>query len=92
MIALTLALGALLFVFTRDLLGPRVATLAVALFAFEPTILAHGRIVQTDIPAAFGLLFTLYAIWRYLRTPGWNNACLLGGAAALAILAKYSML
>src|SRR5204863_649391 len=43
MIALTLALGALVFVFTRDLLDSRVATLAVALFALEPTILAHGR-------------------------------------------------
>jgi hypothetical protein len=92
MIGLTLALGALLFVFTRDLLGPRVATLAVALFAIEPTILAHGRIVQTDIPAAFGLLLTVYAIWRYLSAPGWKNACFLGGAAAVAILAKYSML
>jgi hypothetical protein len=92
MIGLTLALGALLFFFTRDLLGPRVATLAVALFAIEPTVLAHGRIVQTDIPAAFGLLFTIYTIWRYLRAPGWKNACFLGAAAAIAILAKYSML
>jgi hypothetical protein len=92
MIALTLALGALVFVFTRDLLGVRVAALAVALFAFEPTILAHGRIVQTDIPAAFGLLLSTFAIWRYLRGPGWKTACFLGGAAAVALLAKFSML
>jgi hypothetical protein len=92
MISLTLALGVLLFVFTRDLLGPRVALLAVALFAMEPTILAHGRIVQTDIPAAFGLLLTVYAIWKYIRAPGWKNALLLGIAAAVALLAKYSML
>ncbi|MFN2623462.1 MAG: ArnT family glycosyltransferase [Chthoniobacterales bacterium] len=91
MIALTLALGALIFVFTRDLLGARVATLAVALFAIEPTILAHGRIVQTDIPAAFGLLLTTFAIWRYLRAPGWKTACFLGAAAAIALLAKFSM-
>lgn len=92
MIALTLALGAILFFFTRDLLGSRVALLAVALFAVEPTILAHGRIVQTDIPAAFGLLLTVYAIWRYIRAPGWKHACFLGIAAAVALLAKYSML
>ena len=91
-IALTLALGALLFVFARELLGARAATLAVALFALEPTILAHGRIVQTDIPAAFGLLLTTFAIWRYLRVPGWKNACFLGVAAAIALLAKFSML
>jgi hypothetical protein len=92
MIALTLGLGVLLFFFSRDLLGPRVALLAVTLFALEPTILAHGRVVQTDIPAAFGLLLTVYAIWKYIRAPGWKYACFLGGAAAVALLAKYSML
>jgi hypothetical protein len=92
MIALTLALGALVFVFAREIFGGRVALLAVALFALEPTVLAHGRIVQTDIPAAFGLLLTVYAIWKYIRAPGWQSACFLGGAAAVALLAKYSML
>ena len=92
MIALTLALGALLFFFARDLAGPRVAVLAVALFAVEPTILAHGRVVQTDIAAAFGLLLTVCAIWKYIRAPGWKQACFLGLAAAVALLAKYSML
>jgi hypothetical protein len=92
MIALTLALGLLVFVFTNDLLGPRVGVLAVALFALEPTILAHGRIVQTDIPAAFGLLLSVYAFWKYIRAPGWKTACGLGAAVAVALLAKYSML
>jgi 4-amino-4-deoxy-L-arabinose transferase-like glycosyltransferase len=92
MIALTLALGVLIFVFARDLLGPRAAVLAVALFAFEPTILAHGKIVQTDIPATFGLLLSVYAVWKYIRTPRWKTACGLGAAVAVALLAKYSML
>lgn len=92
MIALTLALGVLLFVFARELLGQRGALLAVVLFALEPTILAHGRVVQTDIPAAFGLLLTVYAIWKYIGAPDWKHACYLGGAAAVALLAKYSML
>jgi 4-amino-4-deoxy-L-arabinose transferase-like glycosyltransferase len=92
MIALTLGLGLLIFVFARDLLGPRAAVLAVALFAFEPTILAHGKIVQTDIPAAFGLLLSVYAVWKYIRAPRWKTACGLGAAVAVALLAKYSML
>jgi hypothetical protein len=91
MIALTLALGVLTFVFARDLFGARAALLAVALFALEPTILAHGRVVQTDIPAAFGFLLTVFAFCRYLRTPTWQRAGALGGAAGIAILAKYSM-
>jgi 4-amino-4-deoxy-L-arabinose transferase-like glycosyltransferase len=91
MIALTLALGLLTFVFARDLFGPRAALLAVALFALEPAILAHGRVVQTDIPAAFGFLLTVFALYRYLRAPTWKRACGLGAAAGLAMLAKYSM-
>lgn len=92
MIALTVGLGLLVFVFARDLLGPRVAVLAVALFAIEPTILAHGRVVQTDIPAAFGLLLSVYAVWKYVRAPDWKRACALGAAVAVALLTKYSML
>jgi 4-amino-4-deoxy-L-arabinose transferase-like glycosyltransferase len=92
MISLTLALGVLIFAFARDLLGPRAAVLAVALFTFEPTILAHGKIVQTDIPAAFGLLLSVYVVWNYIRAPGWQTACGLGAAVAVALLAKYSML
>src|SRR5438270_3111948 len=92
MIALTLALGVLVFVFTRDLFGPRAAVLAVALFALEPTILAHGRVVQTDVPAAFGLLVTVLALYRYFRAPRWPAAGLLGAAVAIAVLAKFSML
>jgi hypothetical protein len=91
MIALTLALGLLTFVFARDSFGSRAALLAVALFALEPTLLAHGRVVQTDIPAAFGFLLTVFAFYRYLRAPAWKGACGLGIAAGVAMLAKYSM-
>lgn len=91
MIALTLALGVLTFVFARDLFGSRAALLAVVLFALEPTILAHGRVVQTDIPAAFGFLLTIFAFYRYLRAPTWKRACGLGAAAGVAMLAKFSM-
>jgi hypothetical protein len=92
MIALTLALGLLVFVVTRDLAGPRAALLALFLFVMEPTVLAHGRIVQTDIPAAFGLLLSVFALYRYVRQPdGWRAAAI-GAAVAIAMLAKYSMI
>lgn len=92
MIALTAALGVLIFLFTRDLFGPRAAVLAVALFAFEPTVLAHGRVVQTDVPAAFGLLFVCHALHRYFRRRTWRSSTLLGLACGLALLSKFSAL
>jgi len=91
MVALTLALGLLLFVFARELFGDRAALLALFLFALEPTVLAHGRVVQTDIPAAFGLLLSVYTLYRYLRGPSWKRALEVGAAAGIAMLAKYSM-
>src|SRR6266849_131473 len=67
MILLTVALGILIFRFARELFGTRTAVLAVALFSLEPTVLAHGRVVQTDIPAAFGYLLFFMALYRYGR-------------------------
>lgn len=92
MAALTLGLGALVFVFARDVFGVRAALIALALFVVEPTVLAHGRVVQTDIPAAFGFLLTLYATCRYAAEPTGRRAAFIGFAAGVAVLAKFSML
>ena len=91
-IVLTVLLGLLIFIFARDLFGARVAVFAVALFSVEPTVLAHGRVVQTDIPAAFGFLFFFYVLRRYLNTPTWRTALALGLAVGVAALTKFSML
>jgi hypothetical protein len=91
-IALTVALGLLIFIFTRGLFGRRAAVFAVVLFCFEPTVLAHGRVVQTDIPAAFGFLLFFYVLRRYLYAPTWQKALALGLAVGVATLTKFSML
>jgi hypothetical protein len=92
MIALTIGLGLLIFSFARDLFGARAALFAVTLFALEPTMLAHGRVVQTDVVASFGLLASVYALYRYWRSPGWKSAAVVGAAAGLAMLTKFSMI
>lgn len=92
MIALTVALGILIFIFARELFGARAAVLAVVLFSLEPTVLAHGRVVQTDMPAAFGYLLVCFMLHRYLRARTWQRAGALGAACGLAFLAKFSML
>ncbi len=92
MILLTIVTGVLIFIFARWLFGPRAAVLAVALFSLEPTFLGHGRVVQTDAPAAFGYLLFFMALYVYWSKQTWRIAFWLGASAALAILAKYSML
>ena len=92
MIALTVGLALLTFIFARDMFGARAALFAVALFAVEPTMLAHGRVVQTDVVAAFGLLLTVFALSRYWRASNWKNAAAVGAAAGIAMLTKFSMI
>jgi hypothetical protein len=92
MLLLSLATGVLLFLFARDLFGPRAAVLAVALFSIEPTVLAHGRVVQTDMAASFGYLLVFHTLQRYLRAPTARRALLVGVAGGVACTAKFSML
>ncbi|MFN2576751.1 MAG: ArnT family glycosyltransferase [Pyrinomonadaceae bacterium] len=92
MIGLAVASGLLIFRFARDLFGRLAAMLAVTLFALEPTVLAHGRVVQTDMPAAFGFLLFFFMLRRYVLERSVKRAAWLGFAGALAVLTKFSML
>jgi 4-amino-4-deoxy-L-arabinose transferase-like glycosyltransferase len=90
-VALTLVLGALVFVFARRHWGARAAVFAVALYALEPTILAHGRVVQTDVPSAFALLLFTFTLYEFLKAPNAGRAASVGAAAGFAAVTKFSM-
>ncbi|NNL95379.1 MAG: phospholipid carrier-dependent glycosyltransferase [Xanthomonadales bacterium] len=64
--------------------------LALALCAFSPTIIGHGRLVTFDVPLACFMTATLYHLWRYCedRTP--SHLLLTGTALGLALASKYS--
>jgi Dolichyl-phosphate-mannose-protein mannosyltransferase len=92
MVPITLALGLLIFVFARRLFGDAAALIAVALYVLEPTVLAHGRIVHTDVPSALVYLLFFFALYRYHEAPGLRRAIALGSVCAVALLTKFSML
>jgi hypothetical protein len=92
MIPITLALGALIFVFARKLFGETAALISVALYVLEPTVLAHGRIVHTDVPAALVYLLFFFTLQRYSEEPGLKRALVLGLACGVALLTKFSLL
>lgn len=87
---LAIVFGAGLFWFAKKHFGPRVATLSVFLYAFEPNILAHSRFVTTDIGIAAFNFLALATLWRWLKKPNWPNVLLAGLAFGLAQLAKFS--
>ncbi len=86
----TFALALFLFAAGWEMFGPPVALFALALFTFEPTILAHGALVTTDMGVACFSFASVYAFYRYLKHPGWLRLVLCGLAAGLAVSAKLN--
>lgn len=91
MASLTLLLGALIFACARRLFGDGAALFAVALYTLEPTLLAHGRVVHTDVPAALAYLSTFFALYLYTDAPTTRRAIRLGVVGGLALVTKFSM-
>jgi hypothetical protein len=91
MIGVTIALGWIVFVITRRLFGARAALLATALFATEPTLLAHGRVVHTDVPAALAYLAFCLALYASWEAPSLRRATVLGLVGGVALATKFSL-
>jgi hypothetical protein len=66
-IVLTLLFGLVVFFFARDLAGAAGGVAALALYAFDPDLIAHGSLATLDVPAAGFLLTTAWLLWRARR-------------------------
>ncbi|MCX6758311.1 MAG: glycosyltransferase family 39 protein [Candidatus Nealsonbacteria bacterium] len=91
MILLTLAAGFFVFKWAKELFGNTAAALSTFLFTFSPTILAHGRLVTTDVGAAFGALIGIYYFTKALKNPSIANIVYSGIALGIAECLKFSM-
>jgi 4-amino-4-deoxy-L-arabinose transferase-like glycosyltransferase len=89
---LTLLLGVLLFLWAFERAGALGASIAITLFAFSPTFLAHGPLVTTDVGAAFGALVATYFLIRWLKNQTGRNLLYAGIAFGIAQLIKFSMI
>src|SRR5882757_716656 len=87
---LSLTLGLLLFLATKEIFGPLAAVLALFLFAFEPNLLANGAIVTTDIGLALFFFASVYTFYRFCNKPSAVRLALCAVATALCIVAKHS--
>ena len=90
MVVLFLALCATTWGIARSLFGPGAGLLTVALSALSPTLLAHGRLVTTDMPQALFAMLALWTFARLLRRTGiWQFLAFVASLSAL-VLSKYS--
>jgi 4-amino-4-deoxy-L-arabinose transferase-like glycosyltransferase len=87
---LTLLLAVLVFAAAREMFGTGTAFLALILFILEPTILAHGALVTTDVGLTCLLFATIYAFYRYVQKPSGLRLALTGLTAGLSLAAKHS--
>jgi hypothetical protein len=91
-VLLGIGLGVLLFAWARELFGAWPAAGVLALFAAEPNVLAHARLVTTDLAVSCFLFGAIYFLWRATRR--FTPLNLVGAAVftGLALVTKYSAL
>ncbi len=80
----------LIFKWGTELYGDTGGILALIIFLFSPTIMAHSRFVTTDVPALFGTLASIYTFTRYLQTLTRKHLIIAGVVLGLALLMKFS--
>lgn len=90
MMLLMILLGLFLFKWANELWGRKVGLFVLALYAFYPDVLAHGRLVTTDIAAAFGFVITIYFFDKALVNKTWRSIIIAAVAFGVAQLLKFS--
>jgi 4-amino-4-deoxy-L-arabinose transferase-like glycosyltransferase len=91
MIALLgVALGAVIFYWSRSLLSVGPALMSVGLFAFCPTMLANGALVTSDMAVALFFTASMLCIWRVLHDVNWRTLLIGSLVVAGLFLSKFS--
>ena len=91
MILLLLLTGWFIFFWVKKLGGNKPALLALTLFSFSPSFLAHGRLVTTDIAAVLGFLIATYFWLKFLKKPSAKNIFIAGIMLGIALCLKFSL-
>jgi hypothetical protein len=89
-IALGLVLGAVVFRWTREMFGVKAGLLALALYAFDPNLIAHSRLSTTDLGLAAWMTIALWRLWAWLERPSAQNLVWTGAAAGAAMATKFT--
>ena len=82
---LAVGLGLLVYAWSRRLFGPTGGVLSAALYAFCPTLLAHGCLVTADLAAALFFTASVWALWVALHRVSVGSVL----TAALAVAALW---
>ncbi len=81
--------GYVCFRWASEWYGGSAGLLALTLWCFSPSILAHGQVITGDMAATALGITAFYGFWKWLRRASWAQATLVGCLLGLAELAKY---
>jgi hypothetical protein len=95
------ALAGAVYVWTSRRLGALVGLVALAMVAFNPTILAHAQLVTTDLPVALTVFLSVATFIDYLKPRPevagrtgrlWLGTLAFGLAVGAALITKFTAL
>ena len=89
---LGLALGFVVYSWSRDLYGDWGGILSLAFYVFCPNLLAHSSIAGTDIGVTLFSVMAAFSLWKYLESLEGKGLWLFCLSLALACAAKYNAL
>jgi hypothetical protein len=90
-ILLTILTIILIYLLARRLLGPWWALMPTFLFALDPTIIAHGHYVTTDLGATLGVILSTFFFLKFVEAPTTKNLWWAGLAFGVAQITKFSL-
>jgi tetratricopeptide (TPR) repeat protein len=90
LIVFSLGLALAIFAAGREMFGPGAGLLAMALFAFEPLLLANGGLITTDMALSCTMFCSVYAFYRYVQRPTVARLAVCAIAVGLTLVAKQS--
>jgi hypothetical protein len=86
----TLLLALFVFLAAREMFGTGAAFIALSLLVFDPNLLAHGAVVGTDAGLSCFMFASVYAFYRYVKTPSAGRLLAVGLATGLALACKHT--
>ena len=88
--AITILLALIVFLAAREMFGGGAGLIALGLIAFDPTLLAHSALLTTDAGGACFMFCSIYAFYRYVKSPSKGRLALVGLVVGLALASKHS--
>jgi 4-amino-4-deoxy-L-arabinose transferase-like glycosyltransferase len=85
-----MALGAVVYLWSRRLFGPAGGMISVIAYVFSPTCLAHGSLITSDMAGALAFTTSLACLWMVLHRVSVGRVMSSGVVMGLLFVSKMS--